>query len=188
MVKTENHSMQSFSPEIASVQTNNNNNSSLQSDNYSNYNQPAQALSRRSDDGYNWRKYGQKQVKGSENPRSYYKCTYPNCPTKKKVERSLDGQITEIVYKGTHNHPKPQATRRNSSSASSLAIQPSNFVTAEIQDRSYANHGSGQMDSVATPENSSISMGEDDFEQSSQKTKSGDEFDEEEPDAKRWYS
>ena len=44
------------------------------------------------------------------------------------------------------------------------------------------------MDSVATPENSSISMGEDDFEQSSQKTKSGDEFDEEEPDAKRWYS
>ncbi|KAL0426193.1 UNVERIFIED_CONTAM: putative WRKY transcription factor 33 [Sesamum latifolium] len=55
---------------------------------------------RKSDDGYNWRKYGQKQVKGSENPRSYYKCTFPNCPTKKKVERNLDGHITEIVYKG----------------------------------------------------------------------------------------
>ncbi|KAF7816179.1 WRKY transcription factor WRKY24-like [Senna tora] len=37
--------------------------------------------------GYNWRKYGQKQVKGNENPRSYYKCTYQSCPTKKKVER-----------------------------------------------------------------------------------------------------
>ncbi|KNA16399.1 hypothetical protein SOVF_089450 isoform A [Spinacia oleracea] len=58
-------------------------------------------------DGYNWRKYGQKQVKGSEYPRSYYKCTHPKCLVKKKVERSLDGQITEIVYKGEHDHPKP---------------------------------------------------------------------------------
>ncbi|KAJ1688670.1 hypothetical protein LUZ63_012825 [Rhynchospora breviuscula] len=63
-------------------------------------------------DGYNWRKYGQKQVKGSEFPRSYYKCTHPNCPVKKKVERTLDGQIAEIVYKGEHNHPKPQPMKR----------------------------------------------------------------------------
>nr|AZU90759.1 WRKY transcription factor 1 [Siraitia grosvenorii] len=65
-------------------------------------------------DGYNWRKYGQKQVKGSEYPRSYYKCTHPNCPVKKKVERSLDGKIAEIVYKGEHNHPKPQPLKHNS--------------------------------------------------------------------------
>ncbi|KAA8518818.1 hypothetical protein F0562_016408 [Nyssa sinensis] len=68
-------------------------------------------------DGYNWRKYGQKQVKGSEYPRSYYKCTHPNCPVKKKVERSLDGQIAEIVYKGEHNHSKPQPPKRNTSVA-----------------------------------------------------------------------
>ncbi|XP_050206559.1 probable WRKY transcription factor 2 [Mercurialis annua] len=67
---------------------------------------------RNSEDGYNWRKYGQKQVKGSEYPRSYYKCTHPNCQVKKKIERSHDGQITEIIYKGTHNHPKPQPNRR----------------------------------------------------------------------------
>jgi hypothetical protein len=67
---------------------------------------------RPSEDGYNWRKYGQKQVKGSEYPRSYYKCTQANCPMKKKVERSHDGQVTEIVYKGDHNHSKPQPTRR----------------------------------------------------------------------------
>ncbi|WOH07939.1 hypothetical protein DCAR_0727374 [Daucus carota subsp. sativus] len=67
---------------------------------------------RTSEDGYNWRKYGQKQVKGSEYPRSYYKCTQQNCQVKKKVERSLDGQITEIIYKGAHNHPKPQPSRR----------------------------------------------------------------------------
>ncbi|KAL6661708.1 hypothetical protein ACP70R_001092 [Stipagrostis hirtigluma subsp. patula] len=66
------------------------------------------------EDGYNWRKYGQKQVKNSEHPRSYYKCTHPNCPVKKKVERSQDGQITEIVYEGSHSHPLPPPNRRPS--------------------------------------------------------------------------
>ncbi|KAK4835225.1 hypothetical protein QYF36_022250 [Acer negundo] len=73
---------------------------------------PPLGMVRTSEDGYNWRKYGQKQVKGSEYPRSYYKCTHPNCPVKKKVERSYDGQITEIIYKGAHSHPKPQPSRR----------------------------------------------------------------------------
>lgn len=66
-----------------------------------------------SDDGYNWRKYGQKVVKGSECPRSYYKCTHSKCPVKKKVERSLDGQVTEIIYKGEHNHQRPPANKRS---------------------------------------------------------------------------
>ncbi|XP_047980306.1 probable WRKY transcription factor 2 [Salvia hispanica] len=65
------------------------------------------------DDGYNWRKYGQKHVKGSEYPRSYYKCTHQSCPVKKKVERSQEGHITEITYKGAHNHPKPPPNRRS---------------------------------------------------------------------------
>ncbi|KAL6277787.1 hypothetical protein ACE6H2_021388 [Prunus campanulata] len=73
-------------------------------------------------DGYNWRKYGQKQVKGSEYPRSYYKCTHPNCPVKKKVERSLDGQIAEIVYKGEHNHSKPQPPKKSSSGTQGLGL------------------------------------------------------------------
>ncbi|CAN0896490.1 Probable WRKY transcription factor 3 [Linum grandiflorum] len=64
------------------------------------------------DDGYKWRKYGQKQVKGSEFPRSYYKCTHLKCPVTKKVERSLEGQVTEIIYKGQHNHQPPQSTKR----------------------------------------------------------------------------
>nr|QGX73556.1 WRKY family protein 8 [Cistanche tubulosa] len=67
------------------------------------------------DDGYNWRKYGQKQVKGAEYPRSYYKCTHPNCPVKKKVERSHDAQIIEIIYKGQHNHPPPSKHTKDNS-------------------------------------------------------------------------
>ncbi|XP_072985252.1 probable WRKY transcription factor 26 [Typha latifolia] len=133
---------------------------------------------KKSDDGYNWRKYGQKQVKGSENPRSYYKCTYPNCPTKKKVERSLDGQITEIVYKGTHNHPKPQTKRK---SASSQAI-------SEASDHSFGARSGTPIDSVATPDNnSSVSFGDDDVDISPQRNNAGgDELDEDELEAKRW--
>ncbi|XP_027351382.1 probable WRKY transcription factor 20 [Abrus precatorius] len=74
----------------------------------------ATAAVRTSEDGYNWRKYGQKQVKGSEYPRSYYKCTQPDCPVKKMVERSHDGQITEIIYRGYHNHAKLHPGRRAS--------------------------------------------------------------------------
>ncbi|KAK6947164.1 WRKY domain [Dillenia turbinata] len=76
-----------------------------------------------SEDGYNWRKYGQKQVKGSEFPRSYYKCTHPNCQVKKKVERSHEGHITEIIYKGTHNHPKPPPTRRSAIGSTNPDVQ-----------------------------------------------------------------
>ena len=63
-------------------------------------------LDRPADDGYNWRKYGQKAVKGGKYPRSYYKCTQ-NCPVRKNVEHSLDGRIIKIVYRGQHCHERP---------------------------------------------------------------------------------
>ncbi|OAY61699.2 probable WRKY transcription factor 4 isoform X2 [Manihot esculenta] len=74
--------------------------------------QPPIPVDKPSDDGYNWRKYGQKPIKGCECPRSYYKCTHLNCLVKKKVGRSSDGQITEIIYKGLHNHEQPQPNKR----------------------------------------------------------------------------
>nr|GLL39184.1 probable WRKY transcription factor 4 [Ipomoea trifida] len=70
------------------------------------------ALERPARDGYNWRKYGQKLVKGSDCPRSYYRCTHLKCPVKKKVERSVGGHITEITYKGQHNHELPNPNKR----------------------------------------------------------------------------
>ncbi|XP_057534493.1 probable WRKY transcription factor 25 [Amaranthus tricolor] len=151
--------------------------------------QPAQYIKdhRKSDDGYNWRKYGQKQVKGSENPRSYYKCTFPTCPMKKKIEKSLEGQITEIVYKGSHNHPKPVNTRRSSSNTYQNCVASTNDYNdhSSVQQRS----SSGQMDSVATPEISSISMADDEVDMGSQSQRSrsvGNDFDDDEPQTKRW--
>ncbi|XP_052172385.1 WRKY transcription factor 44-like isoform X2 [Diospyros lotus] len=85
-------------------------------------------------DGYNWRKYGQKQVKGSEYPRSYYKCTHPTCPVKKKLERLLDGQIAEIVYQGEHNHAKPSPPKRHTSGR-----QGQGFVSGETNNPSCIN-------------------------------------------------
>ncbi|KQK12230.1 WRKY transcription factor 44 isoform X2 [Brachypodium distachyon] len=90
---------------------------------FHNINKPIHsARNRLSYDGYNWRKYGQKQVKGSEFPRSYYKCTYPTCPVKRKVETTLDGQIAEIVYNGEHNHPKPHLSKKPVSSTGTEVV------------------------------------------------------------------
>ncbi|KAK1670897.1 hypothetical protein QYE76_059056 [Lolium multiflorum] len=57
------------------------------------------------DDGYKWRKYGQKSIKNSPNPRSYYRCTNPRCNAKKQVERAVDEPDTLVVtYEGLHLH------------------------------------------------------------------------------------
>ncbi|PNT49601.1 hypothetical protein POPTR_002G138900v4 [Populus trichocarpa] len=57
------------------------------------------------DDGYKWRKYGQKVVKNSLHPRSYYRCTHNNCRVKKRVERlSEDCRMVITTYEGRHNH------------------------------------------------------------------------------------
>nr|AUS89392.1 WRKY DNA-binding protein 33 [Sesuvium portulacastrum] len=141
---------------------------------------------KRSEDGYCWRKYGQKQVKGSENPRSYYKCSYPNCPTKKKVERSPEGYITEIVYKGSHNHPKPQPGRRSSSSMQNNGNNV--FDGSEVSNAAVGGVQAQTEYSSFTPDTSSVSLDEDDeFDQTSAMSKSArDRDDDNEPEPKRW--
>ncbi|KAM4073816.1 hypothetical protein ACB094_10G047400 [Castanea mollissima] len=59
-------------------------------------------------DDYSWRKYGQKPIKGSPHPRSYYKCSsVKSCPARKQVERCLeDPTMLVVTYEGDHNHPK----------------------------------------------------------------------------------
>ncbi|KAG6763958.1 hypothetical protein POTOM_031408 [Populus tomentosa] len=112
------------------------------------------AVDKPTDDGYSWRKYGQKQVKGSEFPRSYYKCTHPNCPVKKKVERSLDGQVTEIIYKGQHNHEPPQPNKRGKEGINGNSNSQGNFEIATLQSGNVrkTRDGKDQESSQATPE------------------------------------
>ncbi|CAN8233288.1 unnamed protein product [Cochlearia groenlandica] len=58
------------------------------------------------DDGYRWRKYGQKSVKNNAHARSYYRCTYQTCNVKKQVQRlAKDRNVVVTTYEGIHNHP-----------------------------------------------------------------------------------
>lgn len=59
-------------------------------------------------DGYRWRKYGQKMVKGNPHPRNYYKCTCAGCGVTKHIEKAVDGTSNVVItYKGVHDHDKP---------------------------------------------------------------------------------
>mmetsp|Transcript_2038 Transcript_2038/g.7378 ORF Transcript_2038/g.7378 Transcript_2038/m.7378 type:complete len:626 (+) Transcript_2038:44-1921(+) len=62
------------------------------------------------DDGYAWRKYGEKKVKGFTYKRAYYRCSASkNCAARKTVE-FLDEHKTRATYKAVHNHACPSGT------------------------------------------------------------------------------
>ncbi|XVF48414.1 hypothetical protein PTKIN_Ptkin03bG0188200 [Pterospermum kingtungense] len=64
-------------------------------------------------DGYRWRKYGQKMVKGNPNPRNYYRCTSAGCPVRKHIETAVDNTNAVIItYKGVHDHDMPVPKKR----------------------------------------------------------------------------
>ncbi|XP_030540382.2 WRKY transcription factor 55 [Rhodamnia argentea] len=58
------------------------------------------------EDGYTWRKYGQKEILGSKFPRGYYRCTHQklyHCSAKKQVQRLDSDPFTfEVTYRGDH--------------------------------------------------------------------------------------
>lgn len=66
-----------------------------------------------SSDMWAWRKYGQKPIKGSPYPRSYYRCSSTKgCLARRQVEQSCtDPSVFIVTYSGEHNHSQP--TRKN---------------------------------------------------------------------------
>ncbi|KAF3969268.1 hypothetical protein ACB098_06G129200 [Castanea mollissima] len=58
------------------------------------------------EDGFTWRKYGQKEILGSKHPRGYFRCTHQKlyqCPAKKLVQRlDDDPYMFEVTYRGSH--------------------------------------------------------------------------------------
>nr|QWQ79555.1 WRKY transcription factor protein 37 [Zanthoxylum armatum] len=78
-------------------------------------------------DKWAWRKYGQKPIKGSPHPRSYYRCSSSKgCLARKQVERSsTDPGVFIVTYSSEHNHSLP--TRR-----SSLAGSTRNKAAASV--------------------------------------------------------
>ncbi|XWS60383.1 hypothetical protein CRYUN_Cryun07bG0031600 [Craigia yunnanensis] len=63
------------------------------------------------DDGYKWRKYRQKMVKGT--PRTYFKCSTRGCPAKKAVDRDSQDESFVITHQGIHSHDVPYLKRLN---------------------------------------------------------------------------
>ncbi|CAK7348750.1 unnamed protein product [Dovyalis caffra] len=73
------------------------------------------------DDGYSWRKYGQKDILGANFPRGYYRCTHRHsqgCLATKQVQKSdEDHSVFEVTYRGRHTC--------NQASPSSVVASPS---------------------------------------------------------------
>ncbi|KAE8657410.1 putative WRKY transcription factor 57 [Hibiscus syriacus] len=91
------------------------------------------------EDGYRWRKYGQKAVKNSPFPRSYYRCTNSKCTVKKRVERSSeDPTVVITTYEGQHCHhsvafPRGGLISHEAAFGGQLTPAVSQFYHPEVQ-------------------------------------------------------
>lgn len=114
------------------------------------------------DDGYKWRKYGQKAIKNSPHPRSYYRCTNPRCFAKKQVERSAeDPETITITYEGLHMHysysqiqlsqPNNNSSVRRLQGGNSIIIEEENPSKDHKEYYNNNNVDKGAIDPITTP-------------------------------------
>ncbi|KAF8047038.1 hypothetical protein N665_3247s0004 [Sinapis alba] len=82
------------------------------------------------DDGYKWRKYGKKPIRGSPFPRHYHKCSHPSCIVKKKIERDTSNpEYVLTTYEGRHNHPSPSVIYCDSDDFDLISLNTLSFHT-----------------------------------------------------------
>ncbi|KAL5223136.1 hypothetical protein ABZP36_027849 [Zizania latifolia] len=65
-------------------------------------------------DGYKWKKYGQKKINNTNFPRGYYRCSHHrdrNCPAQKQVQQHNDDvpPLFAVVYTHEHTCEQPSA-------------------------------------------------------------------------------
>ncbi|XP_020252317.1 probable WRKY transcription factor 41 [Asparagus officinalis] len=77
------------------------------------------------DDGFSWRKYGQKEILRTKHPRGYFRCSHrqsQGCLATKQVQQSDDNPtIFEVTYRGSHT------CQRTSSPQTSLKVKSDNL-------------------------------------------------------------
>ncbi|XP_041009915.1 probable WRKY transcription factor 53 [Juglans microcarpa x Juglans regia] len=107
----------------------------------------------RLDDGFSWRKYGQKEILNATYPRGYYRCTHRSvqgCLATKQVQRSgEDPTMFAITYRGRHTCaqasniilPSPPSPENQEPNHSMLDLQAHDRQPQQIQQL----HGSQEM-------------------------------------------
>ncbi|TVU50621.1 EcWRKY-17, partial [Eragrostis curvula] len=73
------------------------------------------------EDGYEWRKYGEKRINGSQFTRSYFRCTYKDdtgCLATKQIQQkdNSDPPMFEVTYNNEHTCNCATAAKKNNSS------------------------------------------------------------------------
>ncbi|KAJ1263429.1 hypothetical protein BS78_09G183900 [Paspalum vaginatum] len=83
------------------------------------------------DDGFAWRKYGEKSIHQQSSPRLYFRCAYKDdhrCGARKQVERQEeDPSLFRITYFGDHTPACPRDTARvaEADGGGHFVLQPS---------------------------------------------------------------
>uniref|UniRef100_A0ACD5YIV3 Uncharacterized protein n=1 Tax=Avena sativa TaxID=4498 RepID=A0ACD5YIV3_AVESA len=125
------------------------------------------------DDGYSWRKYGQKEILGAQHRRGYYRCTYRKtrgCAATKQVQRAdEDPTLFDVTYHGTHTcvhktaaaaaaanvqpaTPNPDARSLLQSLSSSLTVNTEGLTSGPQQSTPFS-FSSPAVSSLTPPEN-----------------------------------
>lgn len=120
-----------------------------------------------SGDGYRWRKYGQKMVKGNPHPRNYYRCTSAGCPVRKHIETAVDNSDAVIItYKGVHDHDTPVPKKRHGPPSAPLvaAAAPASMNNLQcppsaplVADAAHASMNNMSLSKPDSPQNQKIS-------------------------------